>query len=126
MAPDPNLSPWEAADVAAAAEDLAPDAQPAYATPLSEVIAEYHDGPFGGSEWLEAAVIAGHVPYLEGIVLALRARHRLYRQAILEHEAKGSIDDARRATSVRNEYRRIAALLEGFAADMDLERRLGR
>jgi len=66
MAPDPNLSPWEAADVAASAEDLAPDAQPAYATPLSEVIAEYHDGPFGGSEWLEAAVIAGHVPYLEG------------------------------------------------------------
>ncbi len=71
MAPDPNLSPWEAADVAASAEDLAPDAQPPYGTPLSEVIAEYHEGVFGGSEWLEAAVIAGHVPYLEGIVLAL-------------------------------------------------------
>ena len=80
-----------------------------------------------GSEWLEAAVVAGHVPYLEGIVLALRARHRLYKQAIVEHQARGSIDDARRATSVRNEYRRIAAVLEGFAAEMeDFERTLGR
>jgi len=119
MAPDPNLSPWEAADVAASAEDLAPDAQPPYGTPLSEVVAEYHEGPAGGSEWLEAAVIAGHVPYLEGIVLALRARHRLYRQAIVEHEAHGSVEDARRATSVRDEYRRIASLLEGLADEIE-------
>jgi hypothetical protein len=63
-----------------------------------------------GSEWLEAAVVAGHVPYLEGIVLALRARHRLYKLAIVEHEASGSVDDARRATLVGAEYRRIASL----------------
>jgi len=72
-----------------------------------------------GSEWLEAAVVAGHVPYLEGIVLALRARHRLYRQAIVEHEAHGSVEDARRATSVRDEYRRIASLLEGLADEIE-------
>lgn len=37
----------------------------------------------------------------------------------------GRIEDARHATSVRREYRRIAAVLEGFAAEMeDFERTL--
>ena len=64
----PNLSPWAVGDLAAAAKDLRREAHPTYGTPLVDVM---HDWGHGG-EWLEAAVLAGYAPYLEGIELVLR------------------------------------------------------
>lgn len=111
----PSVPPWVAADVAAFATEVVGDHQPAYGEPLVDVIT----APGLGWDWFEAAVIAGHVPHLEGIELALRATHASYLGEVTKAEAQGVLGDALGWTQEADTYRRLIALLEGFVAELE-------
>jgi hypothetical protein len=67
-----------------------------------------------GREWLEAALLAGHVPYQEGIVLALRADH-LWWLALLKDEGP---DDGL-IESLVDTHRKTVTMLEGFIVELE-------
>ena len=68
MSPRPTLPPWITAEVALlAAGDLTGTQQEIYGRPLRRVVHEVD------WEWLEAAILAGYAPHVEGIEMAVRA-----------------------------------------------------
>jgi hypothetical protein len=67
----PNLAPWHTADLALHAIYWEDGDLPVHGDAL-EVVARLRFG-----DWLEGAVVAGHVPNGEGIILALQALHLL-------------------------------------------------
>jgi hypothetical protein len=71
------------ADLASHAFDIAPaEGASLYGAKLPAVVA-----CAGGREWLEAAVLAGHLPHIEGIALALRGVHLWTLEQVAECEA---------------------------------------
>jgi hypothetical protein len=123
----PDLSPWAVGDLAAAARDLPAEAHPAYGTPLEEVIRERGHTP----EWLEAAVLAGWLPFLEGIELTVRAHQEFVRTRMLEEDAGDALGDAFTVAAYADAYRSLAGLIEGFVVEIehwtaDLHRRKQR
>jgi hypothetical protein len=109
----PNLPPWVTADLAAFAVDFRGDF-PQYGQALAEVV------EVSGWSWLEAAILAGHVPHLEGTSLALRAAHAWYMSEVRGYEAQGVIGDALGWANA-DAYREMIAMLEGFVAEMERE-----
>jgi hypothetical protein len=108
----PNLPPWVTADLVAHAVDFTGDF-PRYGQPLPELL----EGT--GWSWLEAAVLAGYVPHLEGTALAIRGSHAITVQEITESLAKGADGDAIGWTQQADHYREIIALLEDLVIELE-------
>jgi hypothetical protein len=70
-------------------------------------------------EWLEAGVLAGHVPYPEGIELVLRAHRELVRTRMLETDLGAPLGDAFTVAPYADAYRSLIALIEGFIAEIE-------
>jgi hypothetical protein len=111
----PNLPPWLTPDLAAHAVDHSPDEQPEYGAPLEEVV----EG--SGWAWLEAALLAGYVPHVQGAGLALRAAHTFHMAQIRAEEMEKFHGDALVWTQMADYYREVIAMLEGFVAEMERE-----
>jgi hypothetical protein len=112
----PLLPPWATADLTAYACDWA-ERGPAYATPLTEIIA------FAGDrDWLEGAVLAGYVPHIEGVELALRGIHFFCLAQIEECSAEGVDGDAINWTRWADAYRRLISILERQVAELEHRR----
>jgi hypothetical protein len=111
----PNVPPWVTADLAADVFDLADEEQPSWGDPLRDVIEER--APW--RDWLEAAVLAGYIPHLEGLALALRGVHAWWLEEIGESEAQGAHADALACTRAADGYRSLISMLEEFVADME-------
>jgi len=71
------------------------------------------------ADWLEAAVLAGYVPYFQGIELALRACHIFGLRHVQESVWLGLDDDAIKWTRASDLYREWIALLELFVVEME-------
>src|SRR4051812_11523643 len=99
----PTLAPWITAEVAGlAAGDLSGPEQEIYGCPLAVVVrrAEW--------EWLEAAILAGYAPHVEGVEMAVRAlAAQLLEEARTLHLA-GIDGDALNCTRFADELRRVA------------------
>ena len=95
------------------AHDYSAATAPAYGRDRSDIVAEADSW-----EWLEAVVLAGHVPFFEGIVLAVRATH-LYRfdEAKQAHDA--GVDGDALGWLNCDLYRGLIILLEGFVHEME-------
>ena len=111
----PNLSPWAVGDLATQARDLPRQVHPEYGTPLAEVMERWGEG----AEWLEAAVLAGYAPYLDGIELVVRAHIEQTRSMITEAELERPLGDALGLASVVDHYREIVGLLEWAITDLE-------
>jgi hypothetical protein len=97
--------------------DVTPDWFPEYGAPLPAVVGEWLP-----SEWLEAAVLAGYVPYVEGISLAVRGDYEWTRAEIREFIERDVIADALLAAeSTAGEYRRLIVVLEQLAIELEQE-----
>jgi hypothetical protein len=108
----PNLPPWVTADLAAHAVDFTGDF-PQYGQPLAELLKGT------GWSWLEAAVLAGYVPHLEGTTLAIRGSHAIACQEFTESLAQGAHGDAIGWTQQADHYREIIALLEDLVVELE-------
>jgi hypothetical protein len=107
----PNLLRSEVADLATHTT-LGGDT-PDWGTPLLDVI---HDiGPW--MDWLEAAVLAGYVPHIEGIRMAMRGYH-LWAMGDLEEYVKNG-DDTLGYCTLSDTYREISQLLEQGIIDVE-------
>lgn len=111
----PELAAESAAALATHAVDCVGDLKPIYGEPLPEIVA----ATAPGRHWLEAAVLAGYVPHLEGIELALRGAHALHVAELRSYEAEGVLGDALLETAMADGYRELSAMLEWFAAEME-------
>jgi hypothetical protein len=92
-------------------EDDQSEARQFYGNPLSSVMG-------GGGPWLEVAVIAGYVPDLASIRLALRAN-----QALALSELRASVEDgsanAETVSWYRRQYQGLSELIGGFVAELE-------
>jgi hypothetical protein len=112
----PTLSEQSVNELAVIPSDTQSDVR--YAAPLSEVI----EGERPWSSWLEAAVRAGYIPYLDGIELALIGNHV---HCLKEHEsllAKGIVGDAENCLKQADCSQELIALLEWCAAELERRR----
>lgn len=110
----PNLPPWITADLTRHACDCVADDEPTHGTPLAEAL----EGT--GWSWLEAAVLAGHAPHFEGVLLAIRALHAMWTEEIADSYADGADGDALGWTQQADQYREAIVILEGFVVEMEL------
>lgn len=113
----PEISP---AAVARLAEDgdlcnIDESEVPDHGDPLLQTIASTAPG----NEWLQAAVLAGYVPALEGIELALKATREVWLREYRACRKQGVDGDALNTTFLADEYRRLNRLLEELATEMD-------
>lgn len=109
-----DLSYREVLKLVAYTCDFADGELPPHGQPLSEVI-----GNSGGRDWLEAAVLAGYLPHVEGIELALRGCHALHLRQLDECVREDVLGDALGWTMMADDYRQLAALLESQAAELE-------
>ena len=95
------------------AHDYSAGTAPPYGRDRSDIVAEADR-----SEWLEAVVLAGYVPYFEGIVLAVRATH-LYWLDEAKRAQKAGVDGDALGWLNCDLYRGLVILLEGFVHEME-------
>jgi hypothetical protein len=95
--------------------DFQGDTFPAYGAAIGEVVAD----EALGREWLEAAVVAGHVPYFDGIVTAVRAEFAYTLMLVAEDKSRGMLYEAIGWTEMRSSYRELADLLRSQAERLD-------
>ena len=84
---EPNIPALVAAQLRRDGVDCTPH-DPVYGTPLGEIV----DGSWGWS-WLEGAVTAGHVPHVEGVMLAVRGIHAMSMEELRRSDAAGADGD---------------------------------
>jgi len=99
------------------AKGLAPTEIPAYGTSLPEIIAR--SAPW--RDWLEGAVLAGHVPHLEGIEIAVRGADAFTWEQIEESKEHGALGDAIGWTHTADHYRVLIMLLERLLIKLEQE-----
>jgi hypothetical protein len=111
----PTLSRSAAADLGCFRSDLNPARAPTFGEVLPAIVSA--SAPW--DDWLEAAVLGGYVPSLEGIVLALRAIHLDSTLELNSAQAVGADGDALGWAGQASSYRSTIAMLESFVADME-------
>jgi len=111
----PELPPWVVADLAAHAPDISPE-DVSYGERLPGIV----ERVWPWREWLQAAVLAGYLPHLDDLQLALRGDFEWWKTQIFVDEAEGVYGDAiNAAQGVAHGYREIVAMLEGFIAEAE-------
>src|SRR5207244_407107 len=112
----PNLSREIVDAILPHAVDFSEATAPAYGEDRVQVVARE------GWEWLEAAILAGHLPQLEGISLAVRATHLWRMQEVRDAHAAGADDDALGWTESAGDYRGLVMLLEVCVREIEQAR----
>src|SRR5947207_1237210 len=107
----PVLGRERCCDLRAHAFDLVAVDMPAYATPLIEAVQGR------GREWLEAAIFAGHVPFFEGVALAVRGVHEFTLEQVGASLAEGCDGDALGWCEAAEQYREFVGLLKTMALE---------
>jgi hypothetical protein len=113
----PTISQAAAGWLRPFAVDLQGDDAPSYGSPLLEIVALTAPWP----AWLEAAVLAGYVPPLQGIEIAVHGIQAFTRERIADSEREGATREAIAWTVNSRVYRDLVALLEGYALELDCE-----
>lgn len=94
--------------------DRAGESQPKFGDRLRDIVGE------SGWSWLEDAVLAGHMPHLEGTTLALRAARAFVLSEIDDAEAQGVDGDALGwATAFAESFREIIVMLEEHVTELE-------
>jgi hypothetical protein len=115
---EPNLSRAIVAELLPHASTYSAATAPAYGEGLDALVAA---SPTGW-EWLEAAVLAGHLPDFAGITLAVRATHADWLRQVREAHAAGVDGEALGWTESALSYRALIQVLEQCVAEMEEER----
>ncbi len=100
-----------AASLAAHCPGFATSCEPdeLYGDPLDALVGGF------SSEWLQAALLAGHVPHSDAVALAARAYHVWWRE-VWEYEARETLPEW---TDVTLAYRSLIEMLEGFVIEVE-------
>jgi hypothetical protein len=97
--------------------DLAKSELPPFAAPLADVIAGCAE-----REWLEAAALAGYLPYLESLEPTIRGIHEFTVAHILKCEEGDVLGDAIGWAQTADGYRQLIVLLEELAIELERKR----
>jgi hypothetical protein len=85
-----------------------------YGAPLSSVVG-------AGGVWLEDAIVAGYVPWVQSLGFALRARHALALAEIRrdKEDPENPLSDPEGTVNFhKQQYQRLADLLGGFVVEL--------